>query len=92
MCCFLLLLGALGPRFGILAMWLFGNRVDFAFGSGVWPFLGLLFAPWTTFMYLLMWSPGNGVSGGEWIIVGLGVVLDIATYAAKPAQSRYATA
>ena len=92
MCCFLLLLGALGPRFGILAMWLFGNRVDFAFGSGVWPFLGLLFAPWTTFMYLLMWSPGNGVSGAEWIIVGLGVALDIATYAAKPAQSRYATA
>ena len=92
MCCFLLLLGALGPRFGILAMWLFGNRVDFAFGSGVWPFLGLLFAPWTTFMYLLMWSPGNGVSGAEWIIVGLGVVLDMATYAAKPAQSRYATA
>jgi hypothetical protein len=90
MCCFLLLLGALGPRFGILAMWLFGNRVDLAFGSWVWPLLGLLVAPWTTFMYLLVWSVG-GVSGGEWILVGLGAALDVATYAAKPAQSRYAT-
>ena len=91
MCCLFLLVLGLGPRVGILAMWLFGNRVDFAFDSWFWPFLGLLIAPWTTFMYLLAWSPG-GVSGAEWLIVGLGVLLDIATYAAKPAQRRYATA
>ena len=30
-------------------------------------------------------------AGGEWLLVGLGVALDLATYAAKPAQSRYAT-
>ena len=91
MCCFFLLFAALGPRFAIIAVWLFGNRVDLAFDSWLWPFLGLLFAPWTTVMYLLMWSPGGGVSGAEWILVGLGVALDLATYAAKPAQSRYAT-
>ena len=92
MCCFLLLFAALGPRFAIVAMWLFGNRVDAAFGSAIWPLLGLLFAPWTTLMYLLAWSPVGGVSGGEWLIVGLGVALDLATYAAKPVQDRYATA
>ena len=92
MCCFFLLFAALGPRFAIIAMWLFGNRVDLAFGSSLWPLLGLLVAPWTTLMYLLAWSPVGGVSGGEWILVGLGVALDLATYAAKPAQSRYATA
>jgi hypothetical protein len=91
MCCFFLLFAALGPRFAIIAMWLFGNRVDLAFGSWVGPLLGLLFAPWTTLMYLLVWSPGGGVSGAEWIIVGLGLALDLATYAAKPAQRRYAT-
>ena len=42
-------------------------------------------------MYLLVWSPGGGASGGEWVIVALGVVIDVCTYAAKPAQSRYAT-
>jgi hypothetical protein len=91
MCCFVLLFSALGPRFAILAIWLFGSRVDHAFGSALWPLLGLLVAPWTTLMYLLVWSPVGGVSGGEWILVGLGVVLDVATYAAKPAQDRYAT-
>jgi hypothetical protein len=43
-------------------------------------------------MYLLVWSPIGGVSGGEWIIVGLGVALDVATYGARSARSRYATA
>jgi hypothetical protein len=91
MCCFFLLFVALGPRFAILAMWLFGDRVDAAFGSALWPLLGLFFAPWTTLMYLLVWSPVGGVSGGEWIVVGLGVALDIATYAAKPTRNMWAT-
>ena len=89
MCCFLALFAALGPRFAIIAMWLFGTRVDAAFGSALWPLLGLLVAPWTTLMYLLAWSPVGGVTGAEWILVALGVMLDIGTYAAKPAQSRY---
>jgi hypothetical protein len=92
MCCFALLFAALGPRFVIIAMWLFGNRVDAAFGSALWPLLGLLVAPWTTLMYLLAWSPVGGVSGADWLIVTIGVVLDIATYAAKPAQNRFSMA
>jgi len=92
MCCFALLFAALGPRFVIIAMWLFGNRVDAAFETALWPLLGLLVAPWTTLMYLLAWSPVGGVSGADWLIVTLGVVLDIAAYAAKPVQSRYAMA
>jgi len=91
MCCFFLLFAALGPRFAIIAMWLFGDRVDAAFGSALWPLLGLLVAPWTTLMYLLAWSPVGGVTGGEWVIVGFGAALDVATYAAKPARSRYST-
>jgi hypothetical protein len=91
MCCLLLLVGALGPRFAIIAIWLFGDRVDFAFDSWLWPLLGLLVAPWTTLMYLLAWSPIGGVAGGGWIVVGLGVVLDLLTYAGRSAQQRFAT-
>lgn len=90
MCCFVVLLSLLGPRIAIIGMWLFGDRVDAAFSSALWPVLGIFIAPWTTLMYLLVWSPLGGVSGGEWVLVGLGVALDIATYAAKPAQSRFA--
>jgi hypothetical protein len=30
------------------------------------------------------------VSGADWILVGVGVAIDLFTYTAKPAQSRYA--
>ena len=40
-------------------------------------------------MYLLTWSVLDGVSGADWILVGIGVAIDVATYVAKPAQARY---
>jgi hypothetical protein len=91
MCCFALLFVLLGPRFAVLAVWLFGDRVELAFDGWFLPLLGLLFAPWTTLMYLLMWSFPGGVSGAEWIVVAFGVFLDLATYSARSAQTRYAT-
>lgn len=91
MCCFFLVLSSLGPRFAILAMWIFGDRVDAASSSALWPLLGILVAPWTTLIYLLVWSPVGGLSGGEWILVAFGVAADIGTYVAKPVKSRYAT-
>ena len=80
MCCFFFLFVALGPRFAIIAMWLFGNRVDFHVRLVGVAVPGVLVAPWTTLMYLLAWSPVGGVSGWEWILVGLGVAGDIAMY------------
>ena len=91
MCCFALLFVFLGPRFAVLAIWLFGDRVELAFDGWFLPLLGLLFLPWTTLMYLLVWSFPSGVTGAEWIIVGLGVVFDLVTYSARSARSRYAT-
>ena len=91
MCCFVLGLMALGPRFGVLFIWIFGSRVDNAFGSWIWPLLGVIFLPWTTLMYILAWGPINGVSGGGWILVGIGVALDLFTYSARSAKNRYRT-
>jgi hypothetical protein len=87
MCCVALLAFGLGPRLALLLVWIFGDRVDHAFDSWIWPFLGLLFLPWTTLMYIIVWGPG-GVDGAEWILVALGVVLDIASYGARNAKGR----
>ena len=89
MCCLVLVASGLGPRLVLLGIWIFGDRVDFAFGSWIWPLLGLLFLPWTTLFYVLMWSALGGVSGAEWLLVALGVVFDIGTYSARAAKSRY---
>jgi hypothetical protein len=40
-------------------------------------------------MYVIAWSPVVGVDGAEWLLVALGVALDIATYSARAAKSRY---
>ncbi|HEY7179209.1 MAG TPA: hypothetical protein VH305_08545 [Gaiella sp.] len=88
MCCFVLVLLGLGPRIALALAWIFGDRVDAAFGSWVIPLLGLIFAPWTTLAYLLVWSPVVNVHGAEWIVVALGVAADIATYSARGARGK----
>jgi hypothetical protein len=87
-CCFVLVLLGLGPRIALALAWIFGDRVDAAFGSWVIPLLGLIFAPWTTLAYLLVWSPVVNVHGAEWIVVALGVAADIATYSARGARGK----
>ena len=91
MCCLALTAGFLGPRIALIAWWIFGDRVELAFDSWFWPLLGLIFLPWTTLAYLLVWSPIGGVEGWEWLIVALGVVADLATYSGRAAASRYET-
>ena len=89
MCCLVLTAGFLGPRVALLVWWIFGERVDLAFDSWVWPLLGLIALPWTTLAYVLVWSPIVGVDGGEWIVVGLGFLADVLTYSSRLATSRY---
>jgi hypothetical protein len=88
-CCLVLTAGFLGPRIALLAWWIFGDRVELAFDSWVWPLLGLIFLPWTTLAYLLVWSPIVGVDGGEWIVVALGFLADVLPYTSRAAASRY---
>jgi hypothetical protein len=78
--CLLVLLMLLSARIALVVMWLFTNLVDRAFDTFLVPFLGVIFLPWTTLMYVILWSPGGGVSGWEWILVALGLVADIGSY------------
>ncbi len=89
MCCTFLLAFGIGPRIALIAVWIFGDRVQGAFSSWVWPLLGLLFLPWTTLMYVLAWGPLYGVSGWGWVLVAFGVFLDLATYSGRFAKDRY---
>ncbi len=92
MCCLVLSAGFLGPRFAFLLLWIFDtSRVNAAFSTVLWPILGILFAPWTALMYTLAWGPLNGVSGIGWVVVAIGVVLDLATYSSRAASKRYQT-
>ena len=79
MCCLFTTLVFLGPRFGILVWWLIQpGRFNAAFDTFIWPLLGALFLPWTTLMYLVVFA--GGVTGFDWIWLGLGVLADIGSY------------
>jgi hypothetical protein len=91
-CCLALTAGLIGPRVALLAWWIFGDKVDAAFSTWIWPLLGLLLLPWTTLMYVIAWGPLNGVSGAGWLLVAIGVGLDVATYSARAAKAKYQSA
>lgn len=89
MCCLALLVGFLGPRVGLLAVWIFGDRVELAFDGWIWPLLGLFFLPWTTLFYVLSWSALSGTTGWDYVFIGFGVLLDVMTYSSRAARGRY---
>ncbi len=79
MCCFFTALLFVGPRLAILVWYLFTPvYVNSAFDSFFWGFLGFLFLPWTTLMYIAIY-PG-GIFGFDWILLGLGIFADMASY------------
>ena len=92
MCCFVLVLGLLGPRLAYLYVWLFTPRVTEAFAGNFWPpLLFIIFLPWTGLGYLAAWSPLEGVTGAGWAVVILGLLLDIGTYSSRAANRRERT-
>lgn len=79
MCCLFTSLFLLGPRVANVVWWILQpGRWDAAFSSWVWPVFGILFAPWTTMMYVIV-APA-GVIGFDWFWVALGVIADVAFY------------
>ena len=73
--CLLVMLGAFFPRLGVLFIWL-ARPVYFnnAFNSGLIALIGILFVPFTTLTYALLWSP-SGLSGTDflWLILAFGI-------------------
>jgi hypothetical protein len=85
MCCFFTTLVFLGPRFAFLVYWLFlPGKVNAAFNTWIWPLLGLIFLPWATLMYVIVF-PINNL---DWLWIGLAVFFDIAWYAGGAGRKR----
>lgn len=78
--CLLLIIGLFSPRLLLVILWIFTNLVDRAFGSFILPLLGLIVAPITTLVYVLVYSPIGGVSGFGWVLVGFAAIADLGAY------------
>ena len=94
MCCAFLMLVLLGPRVFGAFWWIFQPaRWQTAFNNlfggtlwWIWPVLGIVFLPWTTIMYVIV-APG-GVTGWDWLWIGLMLIADIASYGGGAGRKR----
>ena len=79
----LIFLALVAPRITLGVMWYSGNRVDAAFEGWFHPLLGLIFLPYATIMYVLLWSADRNVEGSEWILVGIAAAVDVVLTGAR---------
>jgi hypothetical protein len=80
--CLFAVLAASFPRVGLLILWIFTDWVSKAFDNWVAPLLGLIFLPFATLMYVLVRvSTVGDISFGGWLLIILGVLIDISHWA-----------
>lgn len=88
--CLFVLFASLFPRLGVLVIWLarpiyFANAFG---GSLLAPVLGVIFLPFTTLLYVLMWSPTSGVGGLDWVWLIVAALIDIGGWASSGYANR----
>ena len=62
--------------------------VNAAFDTWIWPLLGIFFLPFATLMYVILYTPGIGLTGWEWFWVVLAGLFDVGHWAASATQRR----
>lgn len=88
--CLFAFVGAMFPRLGTILLWLARPAmVNAAFqGAWLWPILGIIFVPFTTLMYIIMYTPGIGLVGWDWFWLVLAVFIDISHWSSTVYQNR----
>jgi hypothetical protein len=85
--CLFALFAGVFPRLAVFIVWIARpERVDAAFSTFLWPLLGIIFLPFATLIYLLLYTPGRGLSGWDWFWVVLAALLDIGHWGASATQ------
>jgi hypothetical protein len=96
--CLLAFGAAVAPRVILVLAWIFGDRWNAVWdGQWIWPLLGIAFLPYTTIMYLLVWSPaltpgGANIEGWDWMWIVLGLILDFMKWGQMLANRKEAQA
>ena len=80
--CLFAMFAGIFPRMALLIVWIARPKmVDAAFDTWIWPLLGLLFLPFATLIYVILWRSG-GLDGWDWAWVVLAGLLDISHWGA----------
>ena len=59
--CLFAIFAGVFPRLAVLIVWIARpERADAAFSTFLWPLLGVIFLPFATLIYLLLYTPVGG--------------------------------
>jgi hypothetical protein len=89
--CLFAIFAAAFPRLALLFVWLLSNPnlVTRAFHNTlIWPLLGIIFLPFTTLIYVLVYNPVVGVTGWGWLWIILGFLIDIGAFSGSAYTNR----
>ena len=87
--CLFALFAGIFPRLALLILWIARPvMVDAAFHGWLVPLLGIIFLPFATLMYVILYTPGVGLIGFEWFWVILAAILDVGHLLAAVARRR----
>jgi hypothetical protein len=87
--CLMALFAFISPRFVLAMLYIFTSRLAVAFSSGWAGLIGFILVPYTTLFYALVYQPGRGVAGFGWVIVAVGLLMDLSsTTLGRRAQTR----
>jgi hypothetical protein len=77
--CLFALFAGLFPRLALFIVWVARPAlVAAAFSTWIFPLLGIIFLPFATLMYVILYNPGFGLTAGAWFWVILAGVFDLA--------------
>jgi hypothetical protein len=69
----------IGPRFANVVWWLLQPaRYSITFPNAIFGILGIIFVPWTSLMYVIVF-PG-GITGFDWLWLGISLFADLSSY------------
>ncbi len=88
--CLFALFAVFAPRVLDIILWLARPTWFLAPFNGGWflPLLGIIFLPFTTLMYVLLWTPGVGLTGWDWMWLILAVFCDLMHYSSTAYSNR----
>jgi hypothetical protein len=87
--CLFAMFAGIFPRLALFIIWIARPvMVNAAFDTWIWPLLGIIFLPFATLIYVVLYVPGVGLTGWGWFWVVLAGLLDITHWVASATQRR----
>lgn len=80
--CLFVMMAAFFPRVVDIILWIARPNLFLApfGGNWLWPLLGVIFLPFTTLFYVILWTPGIGLTGWDWLWIILAVMMDVSHF------------